>query len=230
MATAPKKTHFKNLFDNAYLGAYSLDTGDGHYESVDLTIASVTVEEVHGENGRTDHKPVLHFKESGPQAKAMILNATNAKRLWKALGTPYKEDWVGRKITVGVERVNSFGEKVDALRIRDKAPKQDVEQQTYVCCSTSCFGALSRMRSASTFSPNELTRSTPTVILRPTQSSLYGVPSAFHSRFALVAFRIMAFACGPDSLKCSTGLWSVRPFSPWTSSTVTLAMVRSTDS
>ena len=50
----------------------------------------------------------------------MILNATNIKMLCGILGSPFIEDWYGRKIELTVSKVKAFGEIHDALRIVGK--------------------------------------------------------------------------------------------------------------
>ena len=54
------KTHWKNVIDSKYLGAYSFDAVPG-VEEVILTIKEVKVEEVKGEGGKTDVLPVVYF-------------------------------------------------------------------------------------------------------------------------------------------------------------------------
>jgi hypothetical protein len=45
------------------------------------------------------------------------MNSTNLKTIHKTLGTPFIEDWVGKKIELSVEKVKAFGEIHDALRV-----------------------------------------------------------------------------------------------------------------
>lgn len=64
-----------------------------------------------------EFKPALFFKET---ERGIVLNKTNAKRLVEALGKDPRK-WIGCKIVPCVERVDSFGKEVEAIRI-------DVEQ------------------------------------------------------------------------------------------------------
>ena len=64
----------------------------------------------------------------------MILNATNMKMIAKVLGSNFVEDWSGRKVWIGTEKVRAFGDVVDALRIRRYAPKQTATAHTDVIC------------------------------------------------------------------------------------------------
>lgn len=116
-----KKTHWKKLSNPNYLGAYAL-TPD---EDMILTIDTAKNEEVVGNNGKKEECLVLYFKEKDIQP--MILNVTNAKQIERIHGTPYIEDWKGKKIQLYIAQVNAFGETVDALRIRPQAPRDKPE-------------------------------------------------------------------------------------------------------
>lgn len=109
------KTHWKKLTNPDYLGAYALEDG----KDVVLTINHVREEIVTGTGGKKDNCVVCHFAES---VKPMILNATNMKTITSLLGTPYIEDWSGKKIQIGVEKVKYAGDLVDALRVRKFLP------------------------------------------------------------------------------------------------------------
>lgn len=109
------KTHWKKLTNPDYLGAYALEDG----KDVVLTINHVREEIVTGTGGKKDNCVVCHFAEN---VKPMILNATNMKTITSLLGTPYIEDWSGKKIQIGVEKVKYAGDLVDALRVRKFLP------------------------------------------------------------------------------------------------------------
>lgn len=113
------KTHWKKLTNPDYLGAYALDDG----KDVILTISYVREEKVTGSDGKKDDCVVCHFSE---RVKPMILNSTNMKTITKLFGTPYIEDWPGRRIQIGIEKVKAFGDVVDALRIRKFIPAENV--------------------------------------------------------------------------------------------------------
>lgn len=110
-------THWKKLTNPDYLGAYSvLDAG----HDLILTINSVSEELVCGADGKKEQCVVARFVE--PE-KPMILNKTNMKAIEKLYGTPFIEEWAGKKIQVYSARVKAFGDTVDALRIRPTIPK-----------------------------------------------------------------------------------------------------------
>lgn len=111
-------THWKKLTNPDFLGAYALQPGE---EPV-LTIKEVTRKLVPDTNGKKEECTVVYFKES---TKPMVLNVTNSKAIAKVAGSPYIEDWVGKKIKLYVDKVKAFGEDgVEALRVRPTAPKE----------------------------------------------------------------------------------------------------------
>lgn len=111
------KTHWKKTMNPDYLGAYALEPG----QEMILTIKHIQEETVTGPDGKKEQCSVIHFVE---RVKPMILNATNAKTIAKVTGSPYIEDWYGRKIQVYSATVRAFGEMVDALRVREFAPRE----------------------------------------------------------------------------------------------------------
>ena len=127
------KTHWKKLTNPNYLGAYSIEDG----KDLILTIRNVREEQVTGTDGKKDDCVVCYFYE---KVKPMILNSTNMKMIARLYKTNYIEDWVGKKIQVGVEQVRAFGDIVDALRIRNIVPAEKQEAPTFIC--DSCGEAL----------------------------------------------------------------------------------------
>lgn len=107
-------THWKRLVNPDYLGAYSLDNG----KDMTLTISKVVRELVKNERGKVECT-VAYFKED---QKPMILNRTNSKTIQKIYGTPYIEEWTGKKITVYASVANLKGDEVECLRIRAVKP------------------------------------------------------------------------------------------------------------
>lgn len=107
------KTHFKKLRNPDYLGSWDLADANGNFKNRIFTIKEVKKEMVHDGKGGKEDCVTVHFIE----AKPMIMNSTNLKTIHKSLGTPYIEDWAGKKIEVTVEKVKAFGEVHDALRV-----------------------------------------------------------------------------------------------------------------
>lgn len=112
-----KKTHWRELHETDYIGAYSLDNGKDGYNELPVTILSVKKETVTGEGGRKEECTVAQIKDQKP----FILNVTNCKMITKIADSPYIEDWAGINIVIGVDKVNFRGDWVEGLRIRDKS-------------------------------------------------------------------------------------------------------------
>lgn len=110
-----EKTHWKKLVNPDYLGSYSLQPGE---EKI-LTIKEIKRDKVVGIGGKKQECTICFFIEN---EKPMILNRLNSKIITKIYGTPYIEDWKGKKIQIYVDKVDAFGETVDALRIRPNIP------------------------------------------------------------------------------------------------------------
>lgn len=127
-----EKTHWKTMHNYEYLGAYSLTNG----EDITLTIKETKQEMVKGQSGREESCMVCFFEE---ESKGMILNKTNAKMIQSVHGTPYIEEWKGKKIVLGSESVNAFGETTDALRIRSYKPKVLIDPTNAIEKIQSCL-------------------------------------------------------------------------------------------
>ncbi|MEG0646929.1 MAG: hypothetical protein RR471_07140 [Bacteroides sp.] len=109
-------THWKTQFNYKWLGAYCLPDGN----DIILTIKEMKREEVVGTSGKKELLLVAYFHEA---VKPMVVNKTNCKALEKLFKTPIIEDWSGKQMQVGASRVDAFGDKVDALRVRPFLPK-----------------------------------------------------------------------------------------------------------
>lgn len=128
------KTHYKKLLNPDYLGAYALEDG----RDIILTIRAVKQDTVTGTDGKKEVCSVCHFMEN---VKPMILNATNSKTIAKLFGSPYVEDWIGKPIQIGTERVKAFGDIWDALRVRPFHPQVGVIPTICADCGASIEAA-----------------------------------------------------------------------------------------
>lgn len=108
------QTHWKQLTNPDYLGAYSLLPG----QEITVDIVRVERKQVTGADGKKEECTVAILKDQKP----MILNSTNCKTLSKIYGTPYIEEWAGKSIIIHSEKVKAFGDVVDALRIKPVKP------------------------------------------------------------------------------------------------------------
>lgn len=111
-------THWKQLANYDYLGAYSLENG----KDKTVTIKKIVKELVTGNAGRKENCIVAYFSD---EEKPMILNKTNCKTIQKIYGTPHIEEWIGKKITLFASTTSLAGETVECLRIRPYPPVAD---------------------------------------------------------------------------------------------------------
>ena len=112
------KTHWKKLTNPNYLGSYAFQPG----EEKTVTIKEVKREVIQNQNGK-EECTIAYFVED---IKPLILNKTNCDAIAKVWGTPYIEDWTGRKITLKVKKVSAFGEMVDAVRVSKDRPVDEI--------------------------------------------------------------------------------------------------------
>lgn len=111
-----QKTRWEKTVNKDYLGAYSLDNGNG-YESLVVKILNVSIGEVKSDRGK-EQATIAHLENQKP----MILNRTNMKTLTRLFKSPYIEDWAGKRVKIVVKNIRAFGENVDCLRFDNKLP------------------------------------------------------------------------------------------------------------
>lgn len=109
------KTHWKQLVNPDYIGAYSLPNG----EDLIVKIISVARGMVTGVGGRTEECTIAQIENQKP----FILNNTNCKTIAKLAGTPFIEEWSGKSIQLFASTTQLKGETVECLRIRDFKPQ-----------------------------------------------------------------------------------------------------------
>jgi hypothetical protein len=116
------KTHWKKFTNPNYLGTYAIDPE----KDLTATIRNVKKEKVTAPGGESDDCTVVYFEED---IKPLILNVTNAKQIERLYGTPYIEEWEGKKITVYVkDGIEAFGQVTTGLRIRPGIPQKEKPQ------------------------------------------------------------------------------------------------------
>lgn len=106
-------THWKQLVDPRFIGAYALPNGD----DLTVTIEYVQLETIKMMGGKSEDHSVMHLVGNKP----MILNATNSKSIHKLYG-PFIENWAGKQITLFASTAKMSGEMVECLRIRPNIP------------------------------------------------------------------------------------------------------------
>ena len=108
------KTHWKKMTNTNYFGSWDLPEG----KDMIVRIIEIRQEMIQNAQGR-EEKAVAVIEGQKP----LILNTTNMKSIAKALGTPYVEEWAGRKVQLYTEKVAAFGEITEAVRVRDFDPE-----------------------------------------------------------------------------------------------------------
>ena len=84
------------------------------------TVRSMTEEPMHSQSsGKQEMKPCLAFDEFD---KPMVLNKTNAQSIAGIVGSPDTQDWIGKQVVLYPDRVQAFGEIVDAIRVKAVPP------------------------------------------------------------------------------------------------------------
>lgn len=118
-----KKTHWREIKQTDYLGGHDLNDGEGGFKDIIVTIKKAHKRKVSDIHGDETDELVLEFADA---TKPMILNVTNSRTLSKLFKSSYIEDWAGKEIIIGTEKVKAFGEVHDALRIRNRLPVSTV--------------------------------------------------------------------------------------------------------
>lgn len=110
------QTHWKQLTDPRYIGAYALPNG----EDLTVTIERVQLETITMMGGKKEDHTVAYLAGHKP----LILNVTNSKSIHKLYG-PYIEEWAGKQITLHASTAKLGNEMVECLRIRPNVPKRE---------------------------------------------------------------------------------------------------------
>jgi hypothetical protein len=110
------------MADNKYLGAWDLAV-NGKYEPKIVTIEKVYQDTFVGEMGK-EQKVFIKLKEF---PKPMVTNRTNFKRLETFFDSFNPDDYVGKQIVLGAEKVKSPQGMVEALRFSTRPlPKKEL--------------------------------------------------------------------------------------------------------
>jgi hypothetical protein len=110
------------MADNKYLGAWDLEV-NGKYEPRIVTIEKVYQDTFIGEMGK-EQKVFIKLKEF---SKPMVTNRTNFKRLETFFESFNPDDYLGKQIVLGAEKVKSPQGMVEALRFSTRPlPKKEL--------------------------------------------------------------------------------------------------------
>jgi hypothetical protein len=119
---ATVRTHWKQLTDPRFIGAYALPNG----ADLVVTISYVQKETITMMGGKKEDHSLMYLYDGW---KPMILNTTNSKTIEKLYG-PYIEDWAGKRVTLYASTTKLGSEMVECLRIRAKVPALEKEALT----------------------------------------------------------------------------------------------------
>lgn len=90
-------------------------------EDDEMTVTMKTVkQETVGQGAQSEEKWVLYFRG---QEKGLVLNKTNTTTIAKLYGDD-TDSWAGKRITLFPTQVDMQGRQVDAIRVKNKAPKE----------------------------------------------------------------------------------------------------------
>ena len=105
-----QKTHWKKNFDYRFL------SGDELKGEVVVTIERIVTEEVFNPSSNSKEKALAVYFVG--KKKGVVLNKTNAKAIVKVTGSPYQEDWIGKKIIIYPKSGKFFGEEMQVVRVK----------------------------------------------------------------------------------------------------------------
>ncbi len=109
---------FELMFPGKYLKAADIATAG---KPVPLTIARIEPKhELKSNKGKSENKPCMFFRGTD---KGVVLNKTNAAALAECIGRDPRV-WIGCVVVFRVERVESFGKHVPAIRVDVQATRE----------------------------------------------------------------------------------------------------------
>jgi hypothetical protein len=100
----PRKLAKPTVFDQLYAGRF-LKAGELLGKKVTLTMSSVDLEELQGDDGAKKAKAIISFKET---EKKLVACKTNGISI-KAMFGPKLADWVGKRVTIFPDTWNGEG-------------------------------------------------------------------------------------------------------------------------
>ena len=113
---------YRSMFEGKYIGAWNLVDSEGNKRDMVLTIAHVEAQQIIGEGGKTNKKPLITFE---PKGDFVPLPMVAGKTVAKTIAAMYGNDtraWVGRKITLFATTTSVGGQEKDCIRIRPSIP------------------------------------------------------------------------------------------------------------
>ena len=114
--TERKYKNYKS-FNSSYIGGWTFEDGDKVFTIKDVQPMMVRNEK----NQSGEEKMCVLFEETD---KPMVLNSTNNETITKVVGSGLFDDWIGKKIRIGTEKIRAFGDVWDAVRVRPEKPSE----------------------------------------------------------------------------------------------------------
>lgn len=109
--------HWKQMFPSEHLESADIPAGG----TMTIRLEGIDITTVEGERGQTNTKALITFTALDPWAKDYPKHTWIApKTVCACLGAMFgdhTEQWIGKRVAVCVERVDAFGEQVDAVRV-----------------------------------------------------------------------------------------------------------------
>jgi hypothetical protein len=111
--------NINEMFPSKWLKAEDFAEGENKV----LTIKDIKYQTL-GQGAKAEDKPVVEFREDKP----LVLNKTNAHVIAQLYGGD-TDAWIGKRITAYTMDVDSFGDIVRAIRIRNAIPGEAAQSQ-----------------------------------------------------------------------------------------------------
>jgi len=111
---------YRAMFEGKYLGAWNLVDGEGTKRDCTVTISGVAAQQIVGEGGKTNKKPVVTFEGKD---LPMVCGKTVAKTIAAMYGNDTK-NWLGKRITLFATTTSVGGQEKDCIRVRPNIPTE----------------------------------------------------------------------------------------------------------
>lgn len=111
---------YRTMFEGKYLGAWNLIDDAGNRRDIIVTIEKVEAQQIVGEGGKKNKKPVVSFVGKD---LPMVIGKTVAKTIASMYGNDTRA-WIGKRITIYPATTEVGGETKDCIRVRPGVPPE----------------------------------------------------------------------------------------------------------
>ena len=112
---------YRAMFEGKYIGAWNLIDGEGNRRDVVVTIEKVEAQQIVGEGGKKNKKPVISFVGKD---LPMVIGKTVGKTIAAMYGNDTRS-WIGKRITLYPATTEVGGETKDCIRVRPGIPAEN---------------------------------------------------------------------------------------------------------